>query len=822
MGLDLAALGIRVTTQGVQEAEQQLDKLAKTGANTATQTQKVAPAVESVGKAAAKTAPQMAQAANSAKQLQQATRQLPMQFTDIVTSLSSGASPLQVLIQQGGQLKDTFGGIGPAARAMGGYIMGMVNPMTLAAAAAAGLAFAWNKAESEAANFNRALILTGNQAGLTATELEAMAASLDRSTSATQGKASAVLAEVAQTGRFTAEQINLIAEAAIRMEDATGKAISDTVKEFEALAGEPLSAILKLNESQHFLTEATLEQIRTLQEQGREADAAAVAIAAYADTINSRAPQVVASLTPIGLALRDLKHGAAEFGDAIVDAFRKAEVGAGTAANTFRTTAASLGPLFDAIGRIGAVTAASYQARAAAPDFSDVRGGGSGKPVAIVDPRREKAREEFERQGLRFATERARMERDIADARKAGLAAGLNDEKIQQRIAQIRASYAEKGPKPKKPPKERAVSERDSGESLLSQIRQQIALTEQEAIQGEKLTAADRLRVQMQTLLADGKSKVSAATREALNAGLAELQQAEQYREIAEVNALIDAEAADRKAEIAEANERERASIAALVSDMEFELSLIGQGNVQRAQMIALRQAGANATDEERESIARLAEQIEQAAEADARLTDVKFAAEDMFASFMDGSKSAADAFEDFAKSLQRIAARMLAEKAVQWLFSAFTGGGTMSPWQGAGGPGWSKGGYTGAGGKYEPAGIVHRGEVVWSQDDVRRAGGVDVVETMRLRGYASGGVVGPHVPKAMPAPGANVSVVVENHSGGQARTEERTGPDGSKMIKVIIDAAVSEVDRRIGTMGSTGRAIQGRFGVSPQGVSRG
>ncbi|MFG1454724.1 hypothetical protein V5F44_21125, partial [Xanthobacter sp. V2C-8] len=54
-------------------------------------------------------------------------------------------------------------------------------------------------------------------------------------------------------------------------------------------------------------------------------------------------------------------------------------------------------------------------------------------------------------------------------------------------------------------------------------------------------------------------------------------------------------------------------------------------------------------------------------------------------------------------------------------------------------------GGYTGDGGKYDPAGVVHRGEVVWSQDDIRRAGGVAVVEAMRRgrKGYASGGPVG-------------------------------------------------------------------------------
>lgn len=59
---------------------------------------------------------------------------------------------------------------------------------------------------------------------------------------------------------------------------------------------------------------------------------------------------------------------------------------------------------------------------------------------------------------------------------------------------------------------------------------------------------------------------------------------------------------------------------------------------------------------------------------------------------------------------------------------------------------GFASGGYTGPGGKYEPAGVVHKGEVVFSQDDVAAHGGVNAVEAMRTRripGYAIGGAVG-------------------------------------------------------------------------------
>jgi tape measure domain-containing protein len=45
---------------------------------------------------------------------------------------------------------------------------------------------------------------------------------------------------------------------------------------------------------------------------------------------------------------------------------------------------------------------------------------------------------------------------------------------------------------------------------------------------------------------------------------------------------------------------------------------------------------------------------------------------------------------------------------------------------------GFAEGGYTGKGGKYEVAGSVHKGEIVWSQDDIKRWGGVNLVESMR------------------------------------------------------------------------------------------
>ncbi len=89
----------------------------------------------------------------------------------------------------------------------------------------------------------------------------------------------------------------------------------------------------------------------------------------------------------------------------------------------------------------------------------------------------------------------------------------------------------------------------------------------------------------------------------------------------------------------------------------------------------------------------------------------------------------------------------------------------------------WDDGGYTGPGGKYDPAGIVHRGEIVWSQADIARWGGVQAVEKLRLapRGYADGGVVGGSIGRAAMAaansntasrPAANFNISLDGARG--------------------------------------------------------
>ena len=158
--------------------------------------------VDKTGRAAKQS---FGQAELSAKQMRAAMQGLPAQFTDIFTSLASGQAPITVLLQQGGQLKDMFGGVGPAARAMGGYVAGLVNPLTLAGTAVAALATAWAQGDAESARYRTALALTGHAAGVTAGELQAMAKAASEAAGTTQGSAAAVMIQLAESGRVAAD-----------------------------------------------------------------------------------------------------------------------------------------------------------------------------------------------------------------------------------------------------------------------------------------------------------------------------------------------------------------------------------------------------------------------------------------------------------------------------------------------------------------------------------------------------------------------------------------------------------------------------------------
>lgn len=258
----------------------------------------------------------------SAKAMAANLRNVPAQFTDIAVSLQGGQKPLTVLLQQGGQLKDMFGGVIPAARALGGYILGLVNPFTVAAAAATVLALAYKQGSDETTAFSTALAMTGNTAGTTSNQLSDLAQQVS-STGGTVGKAAGVLAQLAASTRIPKEAFEQIAVAAIAFEKATGVAAEETVKNFEKIAKDPTAEILKLNESMNFLTASTYERIKALQEEGNVVAAAQVANEAYEGGLARTATSVQGNLGYIEKSWNAVKSAAKEAWDAALNIGRQ-------------------------------------------------------------------------------------------------------------------------------------------------------------------------------------------------------------------------------------------------------------------------------------------------------------------------------------------------------------------------------------------------------------------------------------------------------------------------------------------------------------------
>lgn len=258
----------------------------------------------------------------TAGQYQQAMRQLPMQITDITTSLASGMPVWLVAVQQGGQIRDSFGGWANAGRAL----VSTINPLTLAiasvTAAIGATVIAAVQGAAETYEYEKAIVLTGNSAGVTSDQLAAMARQID-GISGTQRQAAAALAEVTAAGKFTADQIQLIATTAVVMENSIGRAVGATVDEFERLAEEPAEASAKLNEQYNYLTLAVYEQIAALEAQGDQAGAAQLAMEALAEAMQSRAADIAGNLGLIESAWEGIKNVAAEAWDAMLDVGRQ-------------------------------------------------------------------------------------------------------------------------------------------------------------------------------------------------------------------------------------------------------------------------------------------------------------------------------------------------------------------------------------------------------------------------------------------------------------------------------------------------------------------
>lgn len=856
----------------------------------------------------------------SAGQYAAALRGTPAQITDIIVSLQGGQRPLTVLLQQGGQLKDMFGGIAPAAQALSSTLMGMVNPATLSAGAVAALGLAWYQGSREMDEFRTHLTMTNGAIGLNLDQLSQMADSLDQLAGVTRGRAVQALTEIAKTGKIAGDQIGTVAEIAIRSNQVLGREMADVVDEFARLAEEPAKFSAKLNEQYNYLTASIYEQIQALEEQGNKQAAAQLAQETYANVTKERLSEVEGSLGYIEQAWNAVAGAASKAWDNmkglgrentasdLIDAAQKQIARQVIAIESYRgawaemsradveqmkgITGTQRAELLSAIGQLGEArkSLAQLSAEKAGDDFTAMAKGQNAKEhKAAIEaqdrvnkllddaaPKAEKARKAIaqyhkELEKIRTANPDsdllkpdsiARVEKSIRDKYKEGgggkTKAYSNDAAarllmtLREQEASLRAQAV-------------GTEKLSAQKSRLAAFEQQIAdiKTKKVLTADEKsiLAAEDKLRTQMQVNVA---VEQEAKAREALlkfqeraaqvseQMATARTNQNEQHQRVLDAFGLGDKAMERVEAQRSIYREFERyqrqlsrgADLGLIGQDRYREESDKIQAELQRR--LAIEQSYYAEVDKLQSSwvlgasqgLANYSDEAANVYRSVNSLATTSFKGmEDALVQFATTGKAS---FSDLANSIIQDMIRIAIQQSITGpLASAF--GNLFNPLSGVsaganfsmgslGGSGGftptsplmplSSGGYTGDGGKYEPAGIVHKGEGVLNQDEIRALGGEsgfnELRRALRGPGHSLGGMAGSPslslVPKH-PAQGGDLQVVINNYGNNKVETKEETsrGADGQMLRRLV----VSILDEQLGSpTTSTGRVMTRAWGV--------
>ncbi|HDS8977917.1 TPA: phage tail length tape measure family protein, partial [Raoultella ornithinolytica] len=450
-----------------------------------------------------KTQSQLGKTSMSAKQTAWAMSMIPAQMTDIVVGLSTGQSPFMVLMQQGGQLKDMFGGIGPAIKGVGGYVAGLINPFTLAAAAVGVLGLAYYKGSQEQDEFYKSLTMTGNLAGKTSGQLADMAARVSVAANSTTGAAASTLNQLVSSGKVAGDSLERVTTAIVKISEATGIATDKLVGDFNDIAADPVAAITKLNDQYHFLTLATYNQIKALQDEGNQQEAARVATDAYANTMQQRANDIHQNLGLLESAWDSLGKAAKSAWDQMLNVGREKSLEERLSEAQAKVKNSTAGYTRDIWGN---VTGLSRDANAdvnilqSVIDLQTDLTKGAAKANA-VEQQRIKTQQEADRVNQQYLSNADRRNKAIKQQSEFLKAGAITADQYAKNVSRINEMY-----KDPKAPKQKAYTE-DAATRLLDQINQQTAAMQSQLDASDKLNSVTQARVKFEQQIADLKSK---------------------------------------------------------------------------------------------------------------------------------------------------------------------------------------------------------------------------------------------------------------------------------------------------------------------------
>ena len=774
----------------------------------------------------------------SVGQYKAAMRTLPAQFTDIATQLAGGQNPWLILLQQGGQVKDSFGGMIPMFRGLAGAIsLPMVGVTSLAVATGA-LAYAWYQGDSTLSEFNKTLVLSGNQAGLTADRMLTLSRA-GQAAGLTFNQAGESLAALVNAGVRGGEQFDAINQSVARFASASGVEVDKVAEAFGKLTTDPTSGLMAMARQFRNVTAEQIAYVAQLQRSGDEAGALQAANDAATKGFDEQTRRLKENMGTLETWADKTGKAFKSMWDAILDIGRP---------ESSADMLASAQKAFDEADKKWQWYQSRSQRRGKTSSFrANLQGAWDDRENARLGLAAATLQSDMEKAGELAARDRA--ERESSQLKYTGEA-----QKAYERLLTPLEKYTARQEELNKALKDGKILQADYN-TLMASAKKDYESTQKKP-SGVKVSAGERqedrahaamlaLETELLTLEkhAGANEKISQQRRDLWKAEnqYVVLKEAATKRQLSEQEKSLlahEKETLEYKRQLADLGDKVEHQ--KRLNELAQQAARFEQQQSAKQAAISAKARGLTDRQAQRESEEQRLRDVygdnpDALAKATSALKNTWSAEEQLRGSWMAGLKSgwgewaesATDSFsqvksaatQTFAGIAQNMAA-MLTGSEQNWrgftrsvlsmlteiflkqamvgivgrigsaIGGAFGGGASASTGTAiqaaAANFHFATGGFTGTGGKYEPAGIVHRGEFVFTKEATSRIGVGNLYRLMR--GYAEGGYVGAAGGPAQMRRAEGINFNQNNHV--VIQNDGINGQAGPQLMKAVYEMA--------------------------------
>ncbi|MBA1031723.1 phage tail tape measure protein [Escherichia coli] len=774
----------------------------------------------------------------SVGQYKAAMRTLPAQFTDIATQLAGGQNPWLILLQQGGQVKDSFGGMIPMFRGLAGAItLPMVGVTSLAVATGA-LAYAWYQGDSTLSEFNKTLVLSGNQAGLTADRMLTLSRA-GQAAGLTFNQAGESLAALVNAGVRGGEQFDAINQSVARFASASGVEVDKVAEAFGKLTTDPTSGLMAMARQFRNVTAEQIAYVAQLQRSGDEAGALQAANDIATKGFDEQTRRLKENMGTLETWADKTGKAFKSMWDAILDIGRP---------ESSADMLASAQKAFDEADKKWQWYQSRSQRRGKTSSFrANLQGAWDDRENARLGLAAATLQSDMEKAGELAARDRA--ERESSQLKYTGEA-----QKAYERLLTPLEKYTARQEELNKALKDGKILQADYN-TLMASAKKDYESTQKKP-SGVKVSAGERqedrahaamlaLETELRTLEkhAGANEKISQQRRDLWKAEnqYVVLKEAATKRQLSEQEKSLlahEKETLEYKRQLAELGDKVEHQ--KRLNELAQQAARFEQQQSAKQAAISAKARGLTDRQAQRESEEQRLRDVygdnpDALAKTTSALKNTWSAEEQLRGSWMAGLKSgwgewaesATDSFsqvksaatQTFDGIAQNMAA-MLTGSEQNWrgftrsvlsmlteiflkqamvgivgrigsaIGGAFGGGASASTGTAiqaaAANFHFATGGFTGTGGKYEPAGIVHRGEFVFTKEATSRIGVGNLYRLMR--GYAEGGYVGAAGSPAQMRRAEGINFNQNNHV--VIQNDGINGQAGPQLMKAVYEMA--------------------------------